>query len=346
MVEGYLSSEGGGGPDFTGRAMDRANTDWGNGVKNISVVIPIFNEVENISSLSQALRAVMEGMKAPYEVIFVDDGSNDGSGDVLQNLAQDDKRIKVIQFRKNFGQTAAIAAGVEHAQGEIIVTMDGDGQNDPKDIPRLLEKLEKGYDVASGWRKHRKDPFLNKKLPSSVANWLISWLTRVRLHDYGCTLKAYRRDILKDVRLYGEMHRFIPAYASWVGARITELEVAHHPRKHGRSKYGLSRTSSIVLDLITILFLQRYSTKPIRLFGGAGMTLFVLGVFTGLFVLFRRIIWGGAWISPMILLSFLFITMGVMFILLGLIAEIIIRTYHESQGKPIYAIKSSINLNR
>jgi glycosyltransferase involved in cell wall biosynthesis len=313
-------------------------------VKKISVVIPIFNEVEDISPLSRALKAVMEEMKTAYEVIFVDDGSDDGSGDVLQSLAKNDKRIKVIQFRKNFGQTAAIAAGVEHAQGEIIVTMDGDGQNDPRDIPPLLKKLEEGYDVASGWRKNRKDPFLNKRFPSAVANRLISWLTKVRLHDYGCTLKAYRRDILRDVRLYGEMHRFIPAYASWVGARITELEVRHYPRKHGRSKYGLSRTSSIILDLITILFLQRYSTKPIRLFGGAGMILLVLGLLTGLFVLFRKLVWGGVWISPMILISFLFITMGVMFVLLGLIAEIIIRTYHESQGKPIYAIKTTVNL--
>ena len=323
--------------------MDRADTKRGRGLKTVSVVIPIFNEEENIPPLYQDLKAVMEEMGVKYEVIFIDDGSDDGSNEILQRLAQKHKGIKIIQFRKNFGQTAAIAAGVEHAQGEIIVTMDGDGQNDPRDIPPLLKKLEEGYDVASGWRKNRKDPFLNKRFPSAVANRLISWLTKVRLHDYGCTLKAYRRDILRDVRLYGEMHRFIPAYASWVGARITELEVRHYPRKHGRSKYGLSRTSSIILDLITILFLQRYSTKPIRLFGGAGMTLFVLGILTGLFVLFRRIIWGGVWISPMILISFLFITMGVMFILLGLIAEIIIRTYHESQGKPIYVVESMVN---
>jgi glycosyltransferase involved in cell wall biosynthesis len=325
--------------------VDRADTKRGSGLKVVSVVIPVFNEEENISPLYQALKAVMEGMKVAYEVIFVDDGSDDGSGEVLQRLAQGDNHIKVIQFRKNFGQTAAIAAGVDFARGKIIVTMDGDGQNDPRDIPRLLNRLEEGYDVASGWRRNRRDPFLSKKFPSAMANKLISWLTRVKLHDYGCTLKAYRRDILQDVRLYGEMHRFIPAYASWVGARITEVEVTHHPRRHGKSKYGLSRTSSIILDLITILFLQRYSTKPIRLFGGAGMTLFVLGILTGLFVLFRRIIWGGVWISPMILISFLFITMGVMFILLGLIAEIIIRTYHESQGKPIYAIKSTVNLD-
>ncbi|MCJ7664699.1 MAG: glycosyltransferase family 2 protein [Desulfobacterales bacterium] len=323
--------------------MDREDTERGRELKRLSVVIPIFNEEENITPLYRELKAVMEGMRTEYEVIFIDDGSVDASNEVLQGLAQNDKGIKIIQFRKNFGQTAAIAAGVEHAQGEIIVTMDGDGQNDPRDIPRLVEKLAQGYDVTSGWRRHRKDPLLNKKFPSALANRLISWLTRVRLHDYGCTLKAYRRDILKDVRLYGEMHRFIPAYASWVGARITELEVTHHPRRHGKSKYGLSRTTSIILDLITFLFLQRYSTKPIRLFGGAGMTLFVLGILTGLFVLYRRIIWGGAWISPMILISFLFITMGVMFILLGLIAEIIIRTYHESQGKPIYVVKSMIN---
>jgi len=324
--------------------MDRADTEWGNEVKKISVVIPIFNEEQNITPLYGELKAVLGDMGAEYEVIFIDDGSDDASNEVLQSLAKDDKGVKVIQFRKNFGQTAAIAAGVEHAEGEIIVTMDGDGQNDPRDIPRLLERLEQGYDVASGWRKNRKDPLLNKRFPSAMANKLISWLTGVKLHDYGCTLKAYRRDILKDIRLYGEMHRFIPAYASWVGARITELEVAHHPRRHGRSKYGLSRTTSIILDLITILFLQRYSTKPIRLFGGAGMILFALGVLTGLFVLLRRLVWGGVWISPMILISFLFITMGVMFILLGLIAEIIIRTYHESQKKPIYAIKSTENL--
>jgi glycosyltransferase involved in cell wall biosynthesis len=325
--------------------MDRQDTRRKRGLKRLSVVIPIFNEEENIIPLYRELKNVLEDLGADYEVIFVDDGSVDASSEVLQRLAQNDKRLKGIQFRKNFGQTAAIAAGVEHAQGEIIVTLDGDGQNDPRDIPRLLERLEQGYDVASGWRRNRKDPLLNKRFPSALANKLISWLTRVKLHDYGCTLKAYRKDILKDIRLYGEMHRFIPAYASWVGARITEMEVAHHPRRHGRSKYGLSRTTSIILDLMTFLFLQRYSTKPIRLFGGAGIILFGLGVLIGLFVLYRRIIWGGVWISPMILISFLFITMGVMFILLGLIAEIIIRTYHESQKKPIYAIKTTVNLD-
>ncbi len=323
--------------------MDRKDTKKRRRRENLSVVIPILNEEQNIIPLYRDLKNVLGRTGTRYEVIFVDDGSNDASNEALHRLARNDKGIKVIQFRKNFGQTAAIAAGVEHAQGEIIVTMDGDGQNDPRDIPRLLEQLEQGYDVVSGWRRSRKDPFLKRRLPSALANKLISWLTTVTLHDYGCTLKAYRRDILKDVRLYGEMHRFIPAYASWVGASITEIEVAHHPRRHGRSNYGLSRTTSIILDLITFLFLQRYSTKPIRLFGGVGMILFGLGVLTGLFVLCRRIFWVGVWISPMILISSLFITMGVMFILLGLIAEIIIRTYHESQGKPIYVVKTMIN---
>lgn len=324
--------------------MDRENTERGeSGLKTVSVVIPVFNEEQNISPLHRELKAVMEEMGGEYEVIFVDDGSGDGSGDILRELAQGDERMKVIEFRKNFGQTAAIAAGVEHARGEIIVTMDGDGQNDPRDIPRLLRRLEEGYDVASGWRKKREEPFLRRKFPSIMANKLISLLTRVKLHDYGCTLKAYRRDVLKDVRLYGEMHRFIPAYASWVGARISEMEVTDHPRRYGTSKYGLSRTVSIVLDLITILFLQRYSTKPIRLFGGAGMILLSLGTIAGLFVLYRRVFLGGVWISPMIFVSFLFGIMGVMLTLMGLIAEIIIRTYHESQGKPIYVVKSMIN---
>jgi glycosyltransferase involved in cell wall biosynthesis len=324
--------------------MDRKDMGLERTLIKLSVVIPIYNEEQNITPLYRELKSALNGMKRRYEVIFVDDGSNDASDEVLQRLARGDKKIKVIQLRKNFGQTAAIAAGVEHAGGEIVFTMDGDGQNDPKDIPRLVSKLEQGFDVVSGWRKRREDPLLNKRFPSALANRLISWLTGINLHDYGCTLKAYRRHILKDIHLYGEMHRFIPAYAAWVGAQITEMEVTHHPRRHGRSKYGLSRTTSIILDLITFLFLQRYSTKPIRLFGGVGMILFCLGILIGFFVLYRTLVWGGVWISPMIFISFLFITMGVMFILLGLIAEIIIRTYHESQQKPIYAIKSTINL--
>jgi glycosyltransferase involved in cell wall biosynthesis len=314
-------------------------------LETVSAVIPIFNEDENITPLYNDLKTVLKELEVAYEIIFIDDGSYDKSREVLQGLAQKDKSVKVIQFRKNFGQTAAIAAGVEHAQGDVIVTLDGDRQNDPRDIPCLLEMLEEGYDVVSGWRKKREEPFLKRRLPSILANRLISWLTGVKLHDYGCTLKAYRRDILQDVRLYGEMHRFIPACASWVGARIAELEVTHHLRSYGRSKYGLSRTISIILDLITIVFLKRYSTKPIRLFGGAGMILLGLGALTGMFVIYRKIFLGGVWMSPMILGSFLFIIMGVMFILMGLIAETTIRTYHESQGKPIYVIKTTANFD-
>jgi glycosyltransferase involved in cell wall biosynthesis len=296
-------------------------------------------------TLFQELDRVLREVTSTYEIIMVDDGSDDGSQEVLRTLAGRDTRVKVIEFRRNFGQTAALAAGVEHAGGDIIITMDGDGQNDPKDIPRLLEKLEEGFDVASGWRKDRREPWLTRRLPSVLANALTSWLTGVALHDYGCTLKAYRRDILKDVRLYGEMHRFIPAYASWVGARITEIEVTHHPRRHGTSKYGLSRTISVILDLFTILFLQRYSTKPIRLFGGAGIALMGLGVIAGMFVVYRTLFLGGVWVSPMLFISFLFTVMGVMFVMMGLIAEIIMRTYHESQGKPIYNVRSLRNFD-
>ena len=316
-----------------------------NPMTTLSVVVPVFNEEPNIIPLYEGLEAVLKRLDTNYEIIFVDDGSYDGTSEILQQLVQNDTRLKAIELRKNFGQTAAIAAGVEHARGDVIITMDGDGQNDPSDIPSLLDKLREGFDAVSGWRRNRKEPLLKRRLPSMLANKLISWLTGVKLHDYGCTLKAYRRDILKDVRLYGEMHRFIPAYASWVGARIAEIEVLHHPRRHGMSKYGLSRTVSVILDLITIVFLQHYSTKPIRLFGGAGMILSGLGVLAGLFVLYRKIFLGGVWISPMILIAFLFAIMGVMFILMGLIAEIIIRTYHESQGKSIYSIRSMTNFD-
>lgn len=312
----------------------------------LSVVIPVYDERGNLVPLYERLRGVLDDLQKEWEVLFVDDGSSDGSQEVLREIAAKDPRVKLILLRRNFGQTAAIAAGVEHASGRVIVTMDADLQNDPEDIPRLLDKLEEGYDVVSGWRRHRQEPLLTRRFPSMVANRLISFLTGVKLHDYGCSLKAYRREIFKNLRLYGEMHRFIPACASWVGARIAEVEVKDHPRRYGRSKYGLSRTFSVLLDLITMMFLQRYSTKPIRLFGGAGLMLLLLGGLTALFVIYRRLFLGGRWMSPMILIAFFFAIMGVMFILLGLVAELIIRTYHESQGKPIYVIRESYNLER
>ncbi len=311
---------------------------------HISVVIPVYNERGNLFPLYERLYEALDGLEKTWEVIFVDDGSTDGSPEVLKEMASKDRRVKLVLLRRNFGQTAAIAAGLEHASGRVIVTMDADLQNDPADIPRLLEKLEEGYDVVSGWRRHRQEPLLTRRFPSMVANRLISFLTGVRLHDYGCTLKAYRREVMENVRLYGEMHRFIPAYASWVGARITEIEVMDHPRRYGSSKYGLSRTFSVILDLITLMFLQRYSTKPIRLFGGGGLLLLLLGGLFSLFVIYRRVFLGGEWMSPMILIAFFLGIMGVMFVLMGLIAEIIIRTYHESQGKPIYVIREKVNL--
>jgi len=313
------------------------------GKVHISVVIPVYNERGNLSPLYERLCEALDGLRKSWEVIFVDDGSTDGSPEVLKEIASKDRRVKLVLLRRNFGQTAAIAAGLEHASGRVIVTMDADLQNDPADIPRLLEKLEEGYDVVSGWRRHRQEPLLTRRFPSMVANRLISFLTGVRLHDYGCTLKAYRREVMENVRLYGEMHRFIPAYASWVGAKITEIEVKDHPRRYGSSKYGLSRTFSVILDLITLIFLQRYSTKPIRLFGGGGLLLLLLGGLVSLFVIWRRVFLGGEWMSPMILIAFFLGIMGVMFVLMGLIAEIIIRTYHESQGKPIYIVKEKIN---
>lgn len=311
---------------------------------HISVVIPVYNERGNLSLLYERLCEALNGLGKSWEVIFVDDGSTDGSPEALKEIASKDRRVKLVLLRRNFGQTAAIAAGLEHASGRVIVTMDADLQNDPADIPRLLEKLEEGYDVVSGWRRHRQEPLLTRRFPSMVANRLISFLTGVRLHDYGCTLKAYRREVMENVRLYGEMHRFIPAYASWVGAKITEIEVRDHPRRYGSSKYGLSRTFSVILDLITLIFLQRYSTKPIRLFGGGGLLLLLLGGLVSLFVIWRRVFLGGEWMSPMILIAFFLGIMGVMFVLMGLIAEIIIRTYHESQGKPIYVIREKVNL--
>ena len=309
-------------------------------MKRISIVVPVFNEEENITPLYRELKNVLGSMGTKYEVIFIDDGSNDASGETLKRLAQQDKMVKLIQFRKNFGQTAAIAAGVEHAQGEIIVTMDGDRQNDPRDIPRLLEKLEEGYDVASGWRRSRKDPFLNKGFPSALANKLISWLTGVKLHDYGCTLKAYRRNILKDIRLYGEMHRFIPVYANRFGAKIIEVPVRHHERKYGKAKYGLERTIKVILDLFTVKFLVSYSSKPIYLFGGAGVALIIASALLLLFLFIRRVFFlVSVTQSPLFLISTVAGLMGFQSILMGLIAELLVRTYHESQGKPIYNVR-------
>jgi len=305
----------------------------------ISIVIPLYNEDDNVRALHERLKGVLEKLQLEYEIIYVDDGSNDETLLLLRDIQKDDKNVLVLSLRRNFGQTAAFAAGFDFARGDIIITMDGDLQNDPNDIPRLIKAME-GYDLVSGWRKKRKDPFLTRRLPSVIANWLISKVTGVRLHDYGCSLKAYRREVVKNLRLYGEMHRFIPAIASWYGVRIAEIETTHHPRHKGKSKYGISRTVKVLLDLITVKFLQSFSTKPIQFFGPIGIIFGIGGIGISLYLtvlkLFSGIDIGG---RPLLLLGVLLIIVGIQFVGMGLLGEMIVRVYHESQKKPIYAIK-------
>lgn len=310
----------------------------------LSLVVPVYNEEENLPILFDAILKVMASLDREWELILVDDGSRDNSLAVLNELAaQDRQHVRVVVFRRNFGQTAAIAAGIDHATGEIVILLDADMQNDPADIPMLLVKLDEGYDVVSGWRKDRKDTYLTRTLPSNAANWLISTVTGVHLHDYGCTLKAYRRDSLTGFRLYGEMHRFIPVFAHAVGARITEIPVHHHPRKFGKAKYGLERTLKVVLDLFTVKFLLDYSRKPIYLFGGTGMALIIVSGFALLGLLIRRVFWGVPVLtSPFFLIAVMFVIMGFQSILMGLIAELQVRTYYESQDKPTYTVLRTI----
>ena len=311
----------------------------------ISIVIPIYNESKNIRMIYERIKASMDDSKYVYEVILVNDGSTDSSEDELNNIAGLDKRFKVIHLRRNFGQTAAMMAGFDFASGEVIVPMDGDLQNDPHDIPRLIEKIEEGYDVCSGWRMHRRDNRLKRNFPSWVANRLISMVSGVKLHDYGCSLKAYRSEIIKDVKLYGEMHRFIPIYARWQGAKIAEIPVNHNPRVHGKSKYGLERTFKVFLDLIFLMSFMTLSNKPIYIFGGVGIINMVLAFLSfSLMVYFK--FWGGKSFieTPLPQLVVLFVIMGFISILMGFIAELLVRTYYESQGKPVYAIKESRNL--
>ena len=313
---------------------------------NLSLVVPVYNEEENLPLLHEAVHRALSPLKNTWEVIFVDDGSRDGSFEVMRSLVETDpEHVRVLSFRRNFGQTAAIAAGIDHACGDIIVLLDADMQNDPADIPMLLAKLDEGYDLVSGWRKDRKDNRLTRTIPSNLANGLISWTTGVHLHDYGCTLKAYRRDALEGFRLYGEMHRFIPVFAHAVGARITEVPVRHHARKFGKAKYGLERTVKVILDLFTVKFLLSYSNKPIYLFGGAGALLMFIGAADLLYLFLRRTLFGvPAFSSPLLQVGVMFFIMGFQSILMGLIAELLARTYHESQQKPTYTIRKTINI--
>ncbi len=311
----------------------------------LSVVVPVYNEYENIPLLYDEVVKALKDIN-DWELILVNDGSKDNSLEALKELAaKDTQRVKVIGLRRNFGQTAAIAAGIDHACGEIIVLMDADLQNDPSDIPAMLDKLEEGYDVVSGWRKNRQDNLL-RTFPSKIANRLICKVTGVHLHDYGCTLKAYRREVIKGFRLYGEMHRFIPAYADSFGARIVEMPVKHHPRIHGQAKYGLERTMKVLLDLFTVKFLSSYADKPIYLFGGTGMVLSGISLLVLLFLAIRRIFWGiSVMASPLFMMAIMVFILGFQSLLMGLIAELLVRTYHESQGKTVYHIREMINFD-
>jgi glycosyltransferase involved in cell wall biosynthesis len=311
---------------------------------DLSIVIPLFNEQENVLPLHTRLSQSLHPLGLNYEIILVNDGSTDGTYAALRSVVDLDPRTKVINFRRNFGQTAAMMAGFDYARGRVIMPMDGDLQNDPADIPRLLAKLDEGYDIVSGWRKDRQDKEFVRKLASRLANWLIARMTGVKLHDSGCSLKAYRAEMLKGTRLYGEMHRFIPALANLMGARICEVPVTHHPRQFGKSKYGLRRTFKVLLDLMTVKFLADFSTKPLYMFGGIGGVLISLGVLAGAETLYEKWAWG-VYVhnNPVILIAVFLATLGVNFIVMGLLAELIMRTYHESQGKPIYHVRETLN---
>lgn len=307
---------------------------------DVSIIIPVFNERDNLEALHQEICEGLEGLEQDYEMLFIDDGSRDGSADVLMGLRAKDSRVKVISFRKNFGQTAAISAGFDHAGGAVVVTIDADRQNDPADIPMLLDKIEQGYDLVNGWRYDRKDKWLSRRLPSILANRLISWATDVKLNDYGCTLKAIRKEVVENITLYGELHRFIPAVASWMGVRIAEVKVNHRPRVAGRSKYGISRVFRVLLDLITVKFLLSYSGRPIQFFGIPGLICGSLGTALALYLTFERLVIGiPIGDRPLLLLAVLLIIVGIQFIVFGLLGELQIRTYHESLNKPIYFIK-------
>ena len=312
---------------------------------DISVFLPVYNEEPNLRPLHAKMNEALSKLGRTAEIIYVDDGSTDGSLEVLRGLAHVDGRVRVVALRRNYGQTAAMAAGIDAAKGRVLIPMDADLQNDPADIIRLLNKLDEGYDVVSGWRKNRKDKMITRKLPSMLANRLISWIGGVPLHDYGCSLKAYRRESLEDVRLYGEMHRFIPIYASWAGARVTEIPVEHHPRTMGKSKYGLSRTLKVVFDLMTIKFMASYQTKPIYVFGTVGMLCFAVSILAGLYALFLKLFHKADFVqTPLPILAIVLFAVGVQFLLMGLLAEMLVRTYHESQAKRIYAVRETIGI--
>jgi glycosyltransferase involved in cell wall biosynthesis len=311
----------------------------------LSLVIPVLNEQDSLQGLYREIVQALQD-RYSFEVIFVDDGSSDRSFQVLEDIHQSDPRVRVIRFRRNFGQTAALSAGFRHSRGRIILPLDADGQNDPADIPALVARLDDGFDIVSGWRKDRQDTLVTRKIPSRMANWLISRITGVHLHDYGCTLKAYRAESLREIRLYGEMHRFIPALASWGGEKVTEMAVNHRPRRTGKTKYGLGRTFKVILDLITVKFLASFSTKPIYIFGGLGGLCFLGSVLSGLAVLYSKFLSEPPLNinrNPLFVLCTMLMTAAIQFLMMGLLAEILVRTYHESQDRPTYTIETFLD---
>lgn len=308
----------------------------------LSLFLPVLDEEENLRPMHAKISAALDALGKTAEVIYVDDGSTDKSLEILKEIAASDDRVRVISLRRNYGQTAAMSAGIDAAKGDILIPMDADLQNDPADIARLLEKLDKGYDVVSGWRKNRQDKLISRKIPSQIANRIISWIGGVKLHDYGCSLKAYRRDVIQDVKLYGEMHRFIPIYASWAGARVAEIPVDHHARTMGKSKYGISRTIKVVFDLMTIKFMAEYHTKPIYVFGTAGMIAFLLSMIAGVWAIVLKLYGTSFILTPLPVITVVMLAISVQFFLMGLLAELLVRTYHESQDKAIYAVRERI----
>jgi glycosyltransferase involved in cell wall biosynthesis len=307
---------------------------------DLSLVIPVFNEQDNLNQLYDEITSSCQKLDKSYEVVFVDDGSTDQSLDILVKLRERDPRVRVIRLRKNFGQTAALSAGFDHSNGDIVITLDADLQNDPEDFKMLIDKIEQGHDLVNGWREKRKDKLFTRRIPSKIANWIISKITRIKLHDYGCTLKAFRRDVVKNINLYGEMHRFIPAIASNIGISIAEVKVNHRPRKHGKSKYSLMRFIKVVLDLLTVKFLMSYSTRPLQIFGIFGLLSGMAGGVIGLILSYQRLILKQSIADrPLLLLAVLLMVIGFQFITLGLLAEILVRAYHESIEKRIYYIR-------
>ncbi len=313
----------------------------------LSIVLPIYNEAQSLPHLLEELTPALEAIGKSYEIICVDDGSKDNSFEELKKLHQQDNRLRVIRFRRNFGQTAAFAAGFDRVRGEIVITMDADLQNDPADIPKLLAKMDEGYDVVSGWRMGRwresVGSFITRKIPSATANWLISKVTGVVLHDYGCALKAYRYDVVKSINLYGDLHRFLPAIASYYGVEVAEVSVGYRSRQFGNSKYGLNRIIRVILDLITVTFLLNYSTRPIQIFGLLGLSCFGVGVITGIYLTLTKLLYGASLANrPLLWLVMLLVMIGIQLVMMGLLGEMIVRTYHESQNKSIYAVREEL----